>query len=311
VAKEGILARRGFQIGLASVAMLVLLRVTIGWHFLYQGMSKLDDPNFSSAGFLSQAKGPLADRYRGMIPDYYGQERLDQAKLFAGWDAYLDRAKTHFGLSPDQSAAAARMLEGKKGLAEQFFEENGEAIRDYFYELDRWQKAAKDPQLGDVEFQKKRAYDREKALLAQASPWLKQVDTWTDELSADVRDRLTSEQRQRAELPVRADSLAGTDKFITYTNLAIGFCLMVGLLTRFASLSGGLFLLSIVLAQPELPGIYPPAPAVVGRSLVVTKEFIEMVAMFTLATLPVGRWGGLDFFVHHFLRRTFAKRESP
>jgi hypothetical protein len=86
---------------------------------------------------------------------------------------------------------------------------------------------------------------------------------------------------------------------------------MVGLLTRFASLSGALFLLSIVLAQPEWPGIYPPAPAAAGRSLVVTKEVVEMVAMFALAALPVGRWGGLDFFVHNlFVRRLFGKRDS-
>lgn len=290
--------------------MLVLLRITIGWHFLYQGIWKLDNPSFTSAGFLSQAKGPWADRFHEMIPDYYGYERLDGKKLFAAWDAYLRRAQKYYGLSAEQQTAAARVLEGKKGQAEQFFRDNREAIDNYFYELERWRQAARDPRLGQVEFQKKRVHDREKALLAEAAGWLNQIDSWSAELSADVRDLLSSAQRSKAELPVSERSLEGIDHFITCTNIAIGLCLMVGLLTRFASLSGGLFLLSIVMAQPEWPGVYPPAPAAAGRSLVITKEFVEMVAMFALAALPVGRWGGLDFFIHSFLRRLLGQRDA-
>lgn len=291
--------------------MLVILRVTIGWHFLYQGIWKLDNPSFTSAGFLSQAKGPLADDFHALIPDYYGYERLDQQQLFAQWDQFLDRAKQFYGLTAEQTAAAARSLAGKKGQVEEYFQENREQIDNYFYDLKRWRTAGRDPKLSGVEFQKKRVWDSEKALLGQAAPWLKQVDAWGAELQSDVRDLLTSEQRKRGEVPLGESSLEGTDRFITYTNIAIGLCLMVGLFTRFASLSGGLFLLSIVLAQPEWPGIYPPAPAAAGRSLVVTKEVVEMVAMFALAALPVGRWGGLDFFIHNlFVRRLFGKRDS-
>ena len=291
--------------------MLVLLRITIGWHFLYQGLWKLDNPSFTSAGFLSQAKGPWADTFHGMIPDYYGRERLDRAKLFAKWDAFVERATKHYALTPEQTKTASRALNGKKGLADQFFADNEEALANYFYDLDRWQKAGKDPHLNGVEFQKKRVYDKEKALLAQAAPWLNQIDSWGAELQASIRDSLTPEQSAKPDLPVDEASLAGTDKFITYTNILIGLCLMVGLLTRFASFSGALFLLSIVLAQPEWPGIYPPAPAAAGRSLVVTKEVVEMVAMFALAALPVGRWGGLDFFIHNlFTRRLSGIRDS-
>ncbi|MEA3227253.1 MAG: hypothetical protein U9Q07_14990 [Planctomycetota bacterium] len=51
----------------------------------------------------------------------------------------------------------------------------------------------------------------------------------------------------------------------------------------------------------------PPAPAVVGHAMVIDKNFVEMVALLALATLPVGRWGGLDYFLYHWLGRPIQK----
>lgn len=39
---------------------LVALRVTIGWHFLYEGLAKLTNPNWSSVGFLLDSEGHLS-----------------------------------------------------------------------------------------------------------------------------------------------------------------------------------------------------------------------------------------------------------
>ncbi len=39
---------------------LALLRIVIGWHFLYEGWTKLLDPGWTSAGYLSSASGPFA-----------------------------------------------------------------------------------------------------------------------------------------------------------------------------------------------------------------------------------------------------------
>lgn len=36
---------------------LVILRVAIGWHFMYEGISKLMNPNWSSLGYLMDSKG--------------------------------------------------------------------------------------------------------------------------------------------------------------------------------------------------------------------------------------------------------------
>ncbi|MCF8225960.1 MAG: DoxX family membrane protein [Bacteroidales bacterium] len=36
---------------------LVILRVAIGWHFLYEGIIKLMNPNWSSVGYLMDSRG--------------------------------------------------------------------------------------------------------------------------------------------------------------------------------------------------------------------------------------------------------------
>lgn len=45
---------------------LVVLRVTIGWHFLYEGMVKLINPNWSSVGFLLDSEGFLSGVFKSM-----------------------------------------------------------------------------------------------------------------------------------------------------------------------------------------------------------------------------------------------------
>jgi thiosulfate dehydrogenase (quinone) large subunit len=40
--------------------MLVILRVAIGWHLLYEGVIKLINPNWSSVGYLLDSKGWFA-----------------------------------------------------------------------------------------------------------------------------------------------------------------------------------------------------------------------------------------------------------
>lgn|GEM_PF-701585 len=88
----------------------------------------------------------------------------------------------------------------------------------------------------------------------------------------------------------------------TYGLMTIGLCLMLGLFTRLAALAGAGFLLSaVILAQVAWPGYFPQLPPSAGHSLIINKEVIEMLALIALAGTAVGRWGGLDFLVHHLV----------
>jgi len=43
-----------------QVFMLVILRLAIGWHFLYEGIVKILNPDWSSVGYLMDSKGPFS-----------------------------------------------------------------------------------------------------------------------------------------------------------------------------------------------------------------------------------------------------------
>ncbi len=44
-----------------QITTLVILRLVIGWHILYEGIAKLLNPNWSSIGFLSESKWIFSD----------------------------------------------------------------------------------------------------------------------------------------------------------------------------------------------------------------------------------------------------------
>ena len=45
---------------------LVILRVAIGWHFLYEGITKLLNPDWSSLGYLMDSKGLFAGIFHSL-----------------------------------------------------------------------------------------------------------------------------------------------------------------------------------------------------------------------------------------------------
>ncbi len=58
------------------MVLLVALRLSIGVHFLYEGVWKITNPEFSAEGFLANAKGPAAPLFYAMLPDINGRSRL-------------------------------------------------------------------------------------------------------------------------------------------------------------------------------------------------------------------------------------------
>ena len=91
---------------------------------------------------------------------------------------------------------------------------------------------------------------------------------------------------------------------MTYALLGIGICLLLGLFTRLSALAGAGFMLFVVLSQPSYPGVYPLDPPQLGHALLVNKDFVEMIALLVIASTRLGRWTGLDFFLHNcFLKR--------
>ena len=84
------------------------------------------------------------------------------------------------------------------------------------------------------------------------------------------------------------------DYLVSYGTLIIGACLLLGLFSRTACLAGAAFLLMLYLAMPPFPWLPDPPRPLEGHYLFVSKNFIEMIALLTLATTRSGSWAGLD-----------------
>lgn len=87
--------------------------------------------------------------------------------------------------------------------------------------------------------------------------------------------------------------LAVADGVTQWGLMIIGAALMVGLLTRTASVAGMTLLLLFYLCAPPLRG-YSYSMPTEGSYLVVNKTLIEAAALFVLWRFPTGRITGLD-----------------
>ncbi|MCE9604972.1 MAG: DoxX family protein [Planctomycetia bacterium] len=294
----------------------MLLRITIGWHILYEGIWKYQQQDFSADGYLSQASGPFADYFHNKVmKDFEGRKRLSEQWNTDEMDRYQDRFAVQMKLEGDAKSLADRALAARKDNVKSFLNDpsNKKLFADYFQEWDKLnqKKAEVDARDGGVVFERKRLWEAEQKLRADGRPWLKWIDDQHDGLHADLQRTLPLDDREKQMVPTIKEVFTDTDKFVTYANIAIGACLIVGLFSRLAALGGGIFLAAIVAAKWQWPGYYAPDPhPAQGHTMFVTKEFVEMMACFALATLPTGRWGGFDYFVHNLCVRPFLRNKD-
>ncbi len=61
---------------------ITILRVFVGWHFLYEGLTKLTAPAWSAAGYMKQSRGPFAEFFRWIANN---PNMLDHANTVTMW----------------------------------------------------------------------------------------------------------------------------------------------------------------------------------------------------------------------------------
>ncbi len=67
----------------AGLLVLTIMRIAIGWHFLYEGLIKLFNPEWTSAGYLQSATGPLSGFYHALASSETSLQIVDQLNIFA------------------------------------------------------------------------------------------------------------------------------------------------------------------------------------------------------------------------------------
>jgi uncharacterized membrane protein YphA (DoxX/SURF4 family) len=310
---------------------LVLLRLVIGWHFLIEGMEKLESPTWSSEGYLRESSGPLAPHFRKLAGDnVIAQLSLPDDKkslppaLLEEWQRHFDAFTAHHKLDDAQIKTAQAAFEKSKAAAlvwltqprpvtkiapyppelvvEWNVPQRLEAYGVFQAKLD--EAEAKMPERGP------KSWSEWKDAKANLSKWRgelkKDLDGQTAAFKKSLDDTLSAEQKSKPAMPktlprpFRWDRhLDISDAAVKYGLVAIGGCLIFGVFTRLAAFCGAMLLLSFYLAMPALPYL-PESPKSEGHYLYVNKNIIEMIALLALASLQTGRWAGLDGILQFF-----------
>jgi len=65
-----------------QLSILVLLRVLIGWHFLYEGIVKVLNPNWSSLGYLMDSQGFLSGFFHSLASNPNVLQVVDYLNMY-------------------------------------------------------------------------------------------------------------------------------------------------------------------------------------------------------------------------------------
>lgn len=286
-----------YKIGRLAVWTIVLLRVAIGWHFFMEGQSKVKEGNFSSKGFLSAAKGPLAPWYHQAIWDYDGQIRLDQKGITDLFAAYQEKAVNYYVFTEAQTEKAKELKENAVGELEEVFSQWDEDIFKFNEGRQRIEDMKDDPMRSFVASLRSQKDKIETDRMNSVRPALGAIDKIMINYQEKMNEIATEDQKKLPEnkgtRPAVTMDLPGAtmlqtdvvDKVIPIFDMAIGILLIVGLLTRIASLAAAGFLISVVLSQ--FPGFDGTAPTYF--------QAVEALACLVLFSTDAGRYAGLDF----------------
>jgi len=316
-----------------TVVSLILLRLIIGWHFLFEGLHKIHSlyspKPFSSEIYFRESSGPLGKFMKGFLPDPDSEllAKLDEKSITNEWNTTVKDFSSSYQLSPDQQKSAEEALDKNLKKSLEWFKEGNKEIEipspdgkpsgtiKTIYSIPQWLAFYK-TKLDELD--KIRSDDRswylgkelDKSRIASTRAEIsKGRKELTDEyelqknaLNSDLQKLLTVEQKTTI-LPPSPKKMG----FINWINLmtifgitAIGAGLFLGLFTRIACLGGIGFLAMTYLTIPPFPWL-PVPPLNEGNYVFVNKNLVEMFAMMVLVTTNSGRWFGLDALLANWL----------
>jgi uncharacterized membrane protein YphA (DoxX/SURF4 family) len=223
-------------------------------------------------------------------------------RIAEDWRTIRDEVKAVPGLTDEQTKRADKAYAERMQQISDYLAGETEPIAEYRHELlrlDRWQQS---PEAGEVPFFDERVTAKATETAGQPRAWLNQVRSLEAQFVDDLREILSTEQRADEAVASAVEDAVTNDKAkrlhmvnigATILTLGVGICLLLGFLTRIASVIGALFLLWVIISQP--PWIPDAVPTMF--------QIIEFAALLVLAGTGAGRWAGLDYFPYAFFHR--------
>jgi thiosulfate dehydrogenase [quinone] large subunit len=87
----------------SAMIAITILRVVVGWHFLYEGIAKLSSASWSAAGYMRASRGPFAALFRAIASN---PQMLDNANLITMYGLTIVGALLMLGLFTRMAALA-------------------------------------------------------------------------------------------------------------------------------------------------------------------------------------------------------------
>ncbi|QDU59558.1 hypothetical protein Pan216_03870 [Planctomycetes bacterium Pan216] len=289
--------------------LLVLLRIAIGWHLLYEGVWKLDETYyhakpFSAEMYLRNSTGPMRDYFRGLVDDFHGHGWLDGQVVTDRWKAEAQTFEDFYAFDQSQVTAVDKDIAELSQKVNDYLakEETAKEIASYKEAVAKWEEEDATP---SPSFERDRLKKSQGKLFAEQRELVGPVKEWDEEFHRKLIGTRTDEQQKKGLPPVKWQERSKLDQInlTTMWGLAIlGGCLVLGLFSRLSALGAVGLLAMFYLSMPPWPGL-PLTPKAEGHYLIVNKNLIEMFALLVLATVPTGVWGGLDALIRAFITR--------
>ncbi len=110
------------RISFFAVLFLVLIRISIGWQFLYEGLWKYNSQSsakpWTSKGYLLNAQGPFRERFRSLVDDPNEELWLDYDQVSGSWESWQKQFASHYQLDEAQKTRLDVLLNGEKNFEE-------------------------------------------------------------------------------------------------------------------------------------------------------------------------------------------------
>lgn len=108
------------KVSLLAIVLLVVLRVSIGWHLMYEGLWKLSTQRtatpWTAEGYLKNSTGPLRSTFRAMTGDPDDLNWLNYDLMWRKWQDWQQRFATHYQLDGDQKSKLENLLTGPESF---------------------------------------------------------------------------------------------------------------------------------------------------------------------------------------------------
>jgi uncharacterized membrane protein YphA (DoxX/SURF4 family) len=257
--------------------LLVVLRVAIGWYFLYAGVEKIrshwtgpteyETPAgkvttrpWSSEGFFREAQGPLAPVFRGVLggdADQVALKRLTPESVDREINDYVKRFTAFHGLDAEQQQKAEKIADEQKAKAKAWLATGEKEVKKTFVSGVVEEKQTTPQRIADYQAklaQIREVYDRELPAFGK------------DVERTRLRDLKADATKMRNEL------LADLDAFETTLKADLGKLLTDAQLKKAAETPG-------LTREQAAAGTIPDPPKPVDRLNVVTMWFLTVVGV--------------------------------